>query len=156
VLTPHARAHVREALAARIGGAFRAAGLDPARHLRVLPMLPWPQFLGLASGATAMLDSLDWSGGNTTLETLAWGVPVVTLPGATMRSRHSAGLLAMGGLDELIAADAPGYVDRVQRLAHEPEWREALSRRVTAAAPAWYDTQAPLAALREALRPARG
>jgi predicted O-linked N-acetylglucosamine transferase (SPINDLY family) len=156
VLTPHARAHVREALAARMGNAFRASGLDPGRHLRVLPMLPWPQFLGLAGGATAMLDSLDWSGGNTTLETLAWGVPVVSLPGATMRSRHSAGLLALGGLEELIAADARGYVDRVQRIAHEPDWRQALSQRVTAAAPAWYDTQAPLAALRDALRPTRG
>ena len=120
VLTPHARAHVRDALAARIGAAFRRAGLDPERHLRVLPMLPWPQFLGLAQGAHAMLDSLDWSGGNTTLETLAWGVPVVTLPGATMRSRHSAAMLALGGLDELVAEDAAGYVARVRQLVLEP------------------------------------
>ena len=155
VLTPHARAHVRDALAARIGAAFRRAGLDPERHLRVLPMLPWPQFLGLAQGAHAMLDSLDWSGGNTTLETLAWGVPVVTLPGATMRSRHSAAMLALGDLGELVAGDADGYVARVRQLVLEPGWRQEVAQRVRAAAPAWYGTRAPLAALCEALRPSR-
>ena len=156
VLTPHAQPHVREALAARLGRAFRSAGLDPARHLRVLPMLPWPQFLGLARGARAMLDSLDWSGGNTTLETLAWGVPVVTRPGAQMRSRHSAGLLALGGLDELVAADEAGYVERARRLVHDDAWHGEVAARVLAAAPAWYGTRAPLQALCELLRPARG
>jgi predicted O-linked N-acetylglucosamine transferase (SPINDLY family) len=154
VFTPHARAHVRDALEARLARSFRAAGLDPQQHLRVLPMLPFAQFLGLARGARLLLDSLDWSGGNTTLEALSLGVPVVTWPGTTMRSRHSAGLLAMGGLDAYCAADAGGYVQRVRGLVADDAQHHDTVARVRAAAPAWFDTEAPLQALVALLRDA--
>ena len=39
------------------------------------------------------LDSPRWSGGNTTLEAMAVGLPIVTLPGPLMRGRHTAGIL---------------------------------------------------------------
>ena len=45
----------------------------------------------------AMLDTLRWSGGNTSLDALAAGLPIVTLPGRFMRGRQSAGMLAHNG-----------------------------------------------------------
>ncbi len=47
------------------------------------------------------LDTLHWSGGNTTLDALAAGLPPVTLPGAYMRGRQSFAMLRMLGLEEL-------------------------------------------------------
>jgi predicted O-linked N-acetylglucosamine transferase (SPINDLY family) len=36
-----------------------------------------------------ILDSIGWSGGNTSLQAIELGKPVVTLPGAFMRARFS-------------------------------------------------------------------
>ncbi|HVF34757.1 MAG TPA: tetratricopeptide repeat protein [Candidatus Saccharimonadia bacterium] len=127
VLVPHPKAHVRDALARRLAKAFRAHGADPARQLVVLPALPYRDFLSVARGATLLLDSFDWSGGNTSLEALAFGTPLVTLPGDTMRSRHSAAILRLLGLDELVARDAGAYVATAAAIAAEPDRRGALA-----------------------------
>lgn len=127
VLVPHPKAHVRDALARRIGKALRARGLDPARQLVVLPALPYRDFLAVARGATLLLDSFDWSGCNTSLEALAFGTPLVTLPGDTMRSRHSAAILGLIGLDELVARNVGTYVATAASIAAEPERRNTLA-----------------------------
>ncbi len=56
------------------------------------------------------LDSIDWSGCNSALESLPHNLPIVTLPGATMRGRHSAAILQMMGVTDTIAADVDGFV----------------------------------------------
>lgn len=45
------------------------------------------------------------------------GVPVVTLAGDTHAGRVGLALLRAAGLDDLIAADLPGYLLLTQRLA---------------------------------------
>ena len=64
----------------------------------------------------AMLDTLHWSGGNTSLDALACGLPIVTLPGPFMRGRQSAGMLSLLGVPELIARDRADYVAIATRL----------------------------------------
>ncbi|MEO5337516.1 MAG: tetratricopeptide repeat protein [Magnetospirillum sp. WYHS-4] len=105
---------------ARIGAAFRAAGLDEDR-IRIHPRLSPTDFLAVNRNADLGLDSLAWSGGNTTLEALACGLPVVTLPGDLMRGRHSKAILERAGRPDLIARDADQYVEIAARLAARPE-----------------------------------
>ena len=57
-----------------------------------------------------MLDSIGWSGGNTTLEAMAQDLPVVTFEGDLMRGRVSAGMLRMMGMPETVAATIDDYV----------------------------------------------
>jgi predicted O-linked N-acetylglucosamine transferase (SPINDLY family) len=148
VLIPHNRAHVREALAARLSQAFAAAGLDAQQRVRVLPSLTLPQFLAVAHGARAALDSLDWSGGNTSLEILHGNVPVVTLPGTTLRSRHTAGMYALMDHHDNVVADTASYVRRVAELAHDDDAHAATVRGIAARKAVLYDDQTTLRALR--------
>ena len=64
-----------------------------------------------------VLDTFPYSGGQTTLECLWMGIPVVTLPGETFASRHSLGYLSAVGLEDLAAGSPDSYVGAAVRLA---------------------------------------
>jgi protein O-GlcNAc transferase len=63
------------------------------------------------------LDTLPWSGGTTTCESLWMGVPMLTLRGPRPSGRLSASLLGAVGLGELVAETPAHYVARAARLA---------------------------------------
>jgi predicted O-linked N-acetylglucosamine transferase (SPINDLY family) len=86
-----------------------------------------------------MIDTLHWSGGNSSLDALACGLPVVTLPGAFMRGRQSAGMLDLLGVPELIAADRSAYLGLAARLAGDEVWRRELAARIGAAQSRLFD-----------------
>ena len=75
-----------------------------------LPHLSRPDFLALLKLADVSLDPPLWSGGNTTIEALALGTPVVTLPGPWMRGRHSLAFLQIANAKGLVAKDEQDYV----------------------------------------------
>jgi len=114
----------------RVNRAFRAFGMDPTPHLIFLPWQPWRDFLCLHRACDVFLDSIGWSGGNTTLEALSRGLPPVTLPTRFMRGRHTYAMLRAMGLTELIAADLADYVRIAARLGTDPEWRQAMRREI--------------------------
>jgi protein O-GlcNAc transferase len=76
--------------------------------------------MSLNMAADVLLDSLEWSGGKTTLEALSCGLPVVTLPGRFMRGRHAYAMLKMMGLSDTIADGKAAYCAIAARLARDP------------------------------------
>ncbi len=136
---------------ARFAVALASAGLDFDRQVIVLPACAHPRYLQVNAACDAMLDTLRWSGGNTSLDALACGLPIVTQRGRFMRGRQSAAMLGLMGLDELVAADADGYVAIAARLAGDAGWRAGLGRRIVAAQPAVFDDAGPLVALEQVL-----
>ncbi len=106
---------------ARLQRTFAAAGLDWQRHCVLIPPVPHAEFPALLRAADVFLDSIGWSGCNSTLEAVACGLPVVTTPTALMRGRHSAAILICMGLAHRVAPDVDGYVDRAARLADAGE-----------------------------------
>jgi predicted O-linked N-acetylglucosamine transferase (SPINDLY family) len=106
---------------ARLQRAFAAAGLDWARHCVLTASVPHTDFPALLRAADVFLDSIGWSGCNSTLEAVACDLPVVTTPTGLMRGRHSAAILACMGLAHRVSADVDGYVDRAVQLADATE-----------------------------------
>jgi protein O-GlcNAc transferase len=86
-----------------------------------------------------MLDPPHFGGGNTSYEAFAVGTPIVTLPGAYLKSRITRALYAKMGLMDLVTDAAEAYVDLAVRLGTDREFRAATKNRLTAAAPALFE-----------------
>jgi protein O-GlcNAc transferase len=114
---------------ARLAAAFARDGVANER-LIVLPSCGHDDYLRINAVCDAMLDTLRWSGGNTSLDALAAGLPIVTLAGRFMRGRQSAAMLSLAGLSELMAHDEEDYLRIATRLASEGEWRNAVAARL--------------------------
>lgn len=88
-------------------GAERLLLEGPAKH---------KEFLETYQRIDIALDTWPYSGGLTTCEALAMGVPVVTCVGPTFAGRHSATHLANAGLPELVTDDWNDFRKRVKEL----------------------------------------
>jgi protein O-GlcNAc transferase len=104
----------------RLARAFSAVDLDADAYCLFNKRLNFNDFMSLNMAADVLLDSLEWSGGKTTLEALSCGLPVVTLPGRFMRGRHAYAMLKMMGLSDTIADDKAAYCAIAVRLARDP------------------------------------
>lgn len=137
---------VTKAFVDRLRGSLDEHGVAPDR-LVVLPALDHDDYLRVNLLCDAMLDTLYWSGGNTSLDALACGLPVVTLPGAFMRGRQSAAMLGLAGVAELVAKDRDDYVGIASRLVRDPRWRIGLAERILAGRANLFDRTEPIDAL---------
>lgn len=138
VLMSHQAPWIAERLLTRVRSAFAARGLDPARVIQ-LPRLSAAAFLDAGRTVDVVLDTRDWSGGNTTLELAAIGVPTLTLPGATLRSRHSYAVNTLLELPDWIAADADDFRRRAVALTADRDGRPALRDDVRERAASLFD-----------------
>jgi len=136
-----------EKLRRRLAGAFQAHGLDFERFCRFLPRLDQAAYYALNRCADVCLDTPAWSGGNTTLEAVAAGLPVVTWPGPLMRQRHSYAVLRRMGVGELVAAGAGEYVRIAARLGGDAAYRGRMAARVREAGARVFEDEAPVRAL---------
>lgn len=114
----------------RLTSAFETKGLNPEHHLLFLSSLKADEFATVASLCDLSLDAFEWSGCNSSLETLAYGTPIVTCPGRFMRGRHTEALLRVLQCEELIAATPQAYIDLVVSLASAPERVQALRDKI--------------------------
>lgn len=109
----------------RLRKVFGAAGLSFDHHVHLVPPVPPDAFPSLGSVGDVYLDSLEWSGCNTTLEILTNDLPIVCQRGRFMRGRHTAAMLQMMGLEDHIAADDREYLARAIELGRNAAMREA-------------------------------
>jgi predicted O-linked N-acetylglucosamine transferase (SPINDLY family) len=123
---------VTELFEERLDRAFAAQGLKASDYCVMLDPMSMSRFAAASALCDVMLDSIGWSGGNTTLEALAQDLPVVTFEGDLMRGRVSAGMLRMMGMPETIATSIDDYVALGVRIARDPAWRQQLRSRVMA------------------------
>jgi predicted O-linked N-acetylglucosamine transferase (SPINDLY family) len=116
----------------RLADAFSRHGLNSDDFIVFLPSLDGKMYAGLNHLGDIFLDSIGWSGCNTTLEAIASNVPIVTFPGQPMRSRHSMAMLRVMGITETIAESVDDYVRIAASIGTDTKWRERMSARVEA------------------------
>jgi len=132
---------------ARIEAACAAQGVRLDDRLVVRAQCRHDVYLQLNQACDATLDTLRWSGGNTSLDSIACGVPVVTLPGRFMRARQSAAMLTLAGATELVARDENDYVEIASRIAGDAAFANEMAQRLSTGRARVFDDPAPLAAL---------
>jgi len=103
----------------RLADAFRAEGLDPDAHLRVMPWLSRDQFAGFLDEMDVFLDCPAFSGYTTAWQAIHRGIFIVTLEGEFLRQRLAAGLLRQIGRTDGIASSADQYVQIATLRAQE-------------------------------------
>ncbi|MDQ2962824.1 MAG: tetratricopeptide repeat protein [Pseudomonadota bacterium] len=140
----------RQAFVHRLQAGMKMRGLRPRQQIKLLPFMSHRDFRRVMSVSDVMLDTPHWSGGATSLDALASGLPIVTLQGRFMRGRQSAAMLRIIGVEELIAHDAEQYVELALRVARDPAYREALSSRIRDRLPRLVNRSEPIEALAEA------
>jgi predicted O-linked N-acetylglucosamine transferase (SPINDLY family) len=122
--------YVNALFSERLEQAFAAYGLNAADHCVMLPQLATPYFVAAIGQCDIFLDSIGWSGCNSTLESLTHDLPIVTMRGTLMRGRHTAAILAMMGVTETITETIDDYVSTAVRLARDRPWRLAVKSRI--------------------------
>jgi protein O-GlcNAc transferase len=122
---------VKAAFKERLSRAFSAFGLDAASYCVFLPKVSTYDFWALNMTSNVSLDSLEWSGFNTTIDAIACGLPVVTLPGRFMRGRHSFAILSRMGVTETIAANKTEYVEIAALLGMDSKWRTLIVQKMS-------------------------
>ncbi|MBM3841183.1 MAG: tetratricopeptide repeat protein [Verrucomicrobia bacterium] len=143
----HHSAAVTEKFRNRLRRAFAKLNLNADEHVAFYPRMSEAEFFQATQRAAIVLDSILWSGGNSSLEALACDKPMVTLPGPMLRGRHTYAILRRAGLDELIAGDVDEYVEIAVRLGRDANWRAMLGEKIRAQKMAVFNDLAPVRAL---------
>jgi len=119
-----------ERLVERMRPHFEERGLELENHLRVLPRLDYGDFMGLFSISHHTIDTIDWNGGNSSLQSFSLDCPVVTLPTSFMRGRHTVAMLEVLELPELIAKDSEDYVAISSRLLSDEAFYQEMRAKI--------------------------
>ncbi len=123
----------RRRFEARLERAFAAKNLDWRDYCFLSRPLNFYGFTSMLHCLDIFLDSIEWSGGCTTLEALYYAqVPIVTTPRRFMRGRHTAGILRQLGLPELIAPSISSYIQKAIELGQNLAYREFIREKIQA------------------------
>jgi predicted O-linked N-acetylglucosamine transferase (SPINDLY family) len=142
---------VSEQFAARVQSALVACGVPARGQVKLLPRMSAAEFRRVLATADVVLDTVRWSGGNTSLDALAASTPIVTLPGRFMRARQTAAMLGLIGLGELVASTTQEYVRLAVDVARDRSRNRALREAIVARRGALFDRPEPVAQLGESL-----
>jgi hypothetical protein len=109
---------------------FRKSMPEVADRVIFLAGMGMGRFLELLAIADVILDTVHFNGMNSSLESLAVGTPVVTLPTQLQRGRHTQAMYRKMGILDCIATTPEDYVDIAVRLGTNRGYASALRARI--------------------------
>ncbi len=133
-----------ELLQNRLKRSFAESGLEHSQYIRLIPAVPRNDYLQINSLCDVMLDSLYFSGGNTSLDAISTGLPIVTLEGKLIRGRQSAAMLRMIDQSHLIAHSRSDFVDLAIKIANDSNAKTFFKQQVSTHHNQIFDNSASL------------
>jgi predicted O-linked N-acetylglucosamine transferase (SPINDLY family) len=112
---------------------------DVKQRIRFLPFCEHAEFLALLRAADVVLDPPHFGGGNSSLEAIATGTPIVTMPGKFARSRFTSANYRRINVMDCVASSVPDYIDLAVRLATDRGHRERVTARLIEGSQHLYD-----------------
>jgi predicted O-linked N-acetylglucosamine transferase (SPINDLY family) len=147
----HNGSRITELFRRRLDRAFSALDLKADDHCLFLARLDGRKFIAASGQCDVFLDSIAWSGCNSTMESLVHNLPIVTMAGPLMRGRHSTAILQMMGVTETIAGTIDDYVSIAVRLARDVPWRMAVKAKILSSKHRIYFDRACISGLEQFL-----
>ncbi|MBY0403717.1 MAG: hypothetical protein K2X66_07440 [Cyanobacteria bacterium] len=111
----------------------KTLGSDLMSRIYFLPRQSVNDYLALILLTDVMLDTTLVNGGITSLEALSFGVPVVTLPGETFRSRMTTACYLQLGVLDCVAETPEEYCKIALQLGKKPEHRITVQEKLKTA-----------------------
>jgi predicted O-linked N-acetylglucosamine transferase (SPINDLY family) len=112
---------------------------DVMGRVVLLPPLNRAGFLEMNAVLDVLLDPPHFGGGNTTLEAMAAGTPVVTWPSNYLKGRITAGLYERMGHAGLVAESHAHYVEIAARLGRDEAFRRESRAEIAGLAGVLFD-----------------
>jgi predicted O-linked N-acetylglucosamine transferase (SPINDLY family) len=131
--------NIGQLLQRRIRAAFANSGLESEDFCIFRDRMGFNDYINLLSLCDASLDTIGFTGSNTTLQAVACGLPVVTLPTELMRGRQSYGILKVLGVMDTVAQSESEYIEIAVKLGCDREWRTSISAAMQAKHHLLYD-----------------
>ncbi|MDQ7787558.1 MAG: tetratricopeptide repeat protein [Thermodesulfovibrionales bacterium] len=147
----HQMNYITEEFRLRIGQSFDRFDMNADDYVVFLPRLDPAQYRAINELSNVFLDSIGWSGCNTTFEAVACNLPVVTLPGNLMRGRHAFAILTMMDVTETIVNALDEYISLAVRLGQDAELRTYISEKISRNKHRIYNDNTCIRALEEFL-----
>ena len=111
---------------------FKKTIPDVADRIQFIARQSQKDFFDLMACADVSLDIPHFNGGNTTIEALLVGTPVVTMPVKLARGRLCAAIHAHMGVTDGVADSIDKYVGLALRLGTRPTFRKKVRKKILA------------------------
>ena len=136
----------------RISKLFQKEGYTFENYFYFHPRCSQDEFLGLIEESDIILDSFNWSGGNTSLEAISLNKPIVTCPSNLMRGRHTYGILKLLNVEEIIANSKNEYIEISVKLATDITFRNSIVSKIKKNKNILYNDDKPIKFLEDVIQ----
>ena len=136
----------------RIAKLFQNHNLSFNKYSIFHPRCTRDKYLGLIERSDIILDSLNWSGGNTSLEAISLNKPIVTCPSEYMKGRVTYSFLRKLNIEETIASSKKEYVEIAVKLAKDNNFRNSITKKIVNNKNNLFNDNKPIRFLEEVIR----
>ena len=136
----------------RISELFQKEGYAFEKYSYFHPRCGQKEFFGLIEESDIILDSFNWSGGNTSLEAISLNKPIVTYPSHFMRGRHTYAILKILGIEETIANSKEEYIKIAIKLADDIDFRKSIVDKIKKHKNKLFNDDKPIKFLEDMIR----
>jgi protein O-GlcNAc transferase len=130
-----------ESLEAALMSRLRRTVADVAERIRIVPWMPYADYLSLSALAEVLLDPIHYGGGVTTYDGLSLGTPIVTLPSQYHRGRYTLGCYRKMNMLDCVASSPEQYVELALRFGMDRDYRQSVKEELLAASHVLFEDQ---------------